>query len=161
MVLGSIPASVGTVDLEGWQMKQCWIYCNTEKNEKSPKKIFIKKIYLQVDSRRVGRWPSTRRSPAARSWGAWQPSPAGSLSTSRCAANQLHSIFPPSGPRLGTYRQYYGTGTVATAVTFCRRGTGLGTVINYASGTGSRIVIKFNHKNYQRHNIIVYVVSFI
>jgi hypothetical protein len=43
-------------------------------------------IYLQVDSRRAGRWLSTRRSPAARSWAAWRPSPAGYLSTSRCAA---------------------------------------------------------------------------
>ncbi len=63
--------------------------------------VSCKNIYLQVDSRRAGRQPSTQRSPAARSWAAWQPSPAGYLSTSRCAAPSLHSIFP-SGPRLGT-----------------------------------------------------------
>ncbi len=108
-------------------------------------------LCLQVDSRRAERWPSTRRSPAARSWGAWRPSPAGYLSTSRCAApclnSLLHSIFL-SGPRLGTFRQCYGTGTVAT-VTFFRRGTGIGTIINYGSGS----VIKLNHTSYQRHKI--------
>jgi hypothetical protein len=41
-VLGSIPASVGTVESEGRQMKQCWIlYEQKEKN--SPKKILKKK----------------------------------------------------------------------------------------------------------------------
>ncbi len=30
-VLGSILASVGTVESEGRQMKQCWIYCSTKK----------------------------------------------------------------------------------------------------------------------------------
>jgi hypothetical protein len=42
-IFGSIPASVGTVESEGRQMKQCWI--KYEKNKKSPKKIFKKKIF--------------------------------------------------------------------------------------------------------------------
>jgi hypothetical protein len=40
--MGTIPASVGTVESEGRQMKQCSI--KYEKNKKSPKKIFKKKV---------------------------------------------------------------------------------------------------------------------
>ncbi len=41
-VLGSIPASVGTVESEGRQMKQCWILYE-QKDKKSPPKKILKK----------------------------------------------------------------------------------------------------------------------
>ncbi len=41
-VLGSIPASVGTVESEGRQMKQCWILYG-KKREKIPQKNIKKK----------------------------------------------------------------------------------------------------------------------
>ncbi len=37
-VLGSIPASVGTVESKGRQMKQCWIRYEQKKKEKNPPK---------------------------------------------------------------------------------------------------------------------------
>jgi hypothetical protein len=47
-VLGLIPASVGTVESEGRQMKQCWIqYVKKIKNP--PKNIFKKKIILGLN----------------------------------------------------------------------------------------------------------------
>jgi len=42
-VLGSIPASVGTVESEGRQMKQCWILYEQKKKKNSPKKYLKKK----------------------------------------------------------------------------------------------------------------------
>ncbi len=40
-VLGSIPASVGKVESEGRQMKQCWILY--KQKEKNPPKKYVKK----------------------------------------------------------------------------------------------------------------------
>ncbi len=48
-VLGSIPASVGTVESEGRQMKQCWIlYEQKRKKSPPPKKIFKKIEFEEI-----------------------------------------------------------------------------------------------------------------
>ncbi len=44
--MGSIPASVGTVESEGWQMKQCWILYE-KKEKKSPPKNILKKSFSE------------------------------------------------------------------------------------------------------------------
>jgi hypothetical protein len=62
-VLGSMPASVGTVESEGRQMKQCWILYE-QKKKKIPK-IIIKKYWLCTLVHNQAQQPSKESIPPA------------------------------------------------------------------------------------------------
>jgi hypothetical protein len=101
-------------------------------------KIFICRWIL------AGRGASPLHSAHQRQEAGRRGSPLLLATSQQAGAQRPHYILyslQDQGSVPGTYRQCCGTGTVAT-VTFCRRGTGIGTVINYGSGTGSKIVVK-------------------
>ncbi len=79
-VLGSIPASVGKVESEGRQMKQCWIVYEQKEKKIPPKKIKKKKKNKKKNKRTV--------TPGSQ----WEPSECGLAKPFLISANYTWAL---------------------------------------------------------------------